>query len=78
MRRGGTNEGDLELGLGCGGQGADGVEVLDGADACLAVQEVVHLHVQAGQRRAHAVVVRARAKNHTGACAPHSCSMSQK
>ena len=57
-----TDEGDLEVALGVGRVGADGLEVLHGADAGLAVQEVVHLDVQAGQRGAHAVVLVPAAK----------------
>ena len=51
-----TNEGSLEVALGVHSVGADGVEVVDGADAGLAVQEVEHLDVQAGQGGAHRVV----------------------
>ena len=52
-----TYERELEVGLGVRGVVMDGLEVLDGADAGLAVQEVVHLHVQAGQAGAHTVAV---------------------
>lgn len=70
-----TNESDLELGLGSSRQGADGMQVLDSADAGLAVQEVVHFHVQARQRWAHAVVVRARAEHHACVCAKGHAGM---
>lgn len=57
-----TYECKLEVALGVRGVVVDGLEVLDGADAGLAVQEVVHLDVQAGQRGAHAVAVVPAAK----------------
>lgn len=52
-----TDERGLQVTLRVHSIGADGVEVADGADAGLAVQEVEHLDVQAGQGGAHRVVV---------------------
>lgn len=48
--------------LGVRGVVADGMQVCNGADAGLAIEEVIHLDVQAGQRGAHAVVLVPRAK----------------
>ena len=55
-----TNEGGLEMALGVLSIGLDGLEVIHGADAGLAVEEIVHLDVQAGQGGADRVVPVAR------------------